>query len=77
VGIFELGSLLCGVAPSSKVLIVGRAVAGLGVSGIVNGGLTILAGCVEREKSPLYTGILIGTAQMGKASRAGCVFDKV
>jgi MFS family permease len=77
VGIFELGSLICGVAPSSKVLIVGRAVAGLGVSGIVNGGLTILAGSVEREKSPLYTGILIGTAQMGKASRVGCVFGEV
>ncbi|XPS68738.1 hypothetical protein M3J09_001024 [Ascochyta lentis] len=28
--IFEVGSLLCGVAPNSKTLIVGRAIAGLG-----------------------------------------------
>jgi MFS family permease len=64
--VFELGSLICGVAPSSTVLIVGRSVAGLGVSGMVNGALSIIASGVEREKSPLYTGILIGTAQMGE-----------
>lgn len=32
--IFELGSLLCAVAPSVNVLIFGRAVAGLGGAGI-------------------------------------------
>ena len=42
-GLFELGSLLSGVATSSKMFIVGRAVAGMGGSGIVNGGLTIIA----------------------------------
>jgi MFS family permease len=65
VAVFELGSLICGIAASSKAFIVGRAVAGMGVSGMVNGALTILAGSVERAKSPLYTGIVIGTAQMG------------
>jgi MFS family permease len=65
VGVFELGSLLCGTATSSKALIVGRAIAGVGVSGFVNGALSIMASSVEREKSPLYTGISIGTAQMG------------
>jgi MFS family permease len=65
VALFELGSLLCGIAASSKALIVGRAIAGLGVSGFVNGALSILASSVEKEKSPLYTGILLGTAQMG------------
>jgi MFS family permease len=64
--LFELGSLICGVAPSSMALIIGRAVAGLGVSGMVNGALSIIATSVEREKSPLYTGVLIGTAQMGE-----------
>jgi MFS family permease len=48
---FELGSLICGVASSSVVLIVGRAIAGLGASGIVNGAMTILSGAVPREKS--------------------------
>jgi predicted MFS family arabinose efflux permease len=50
--LFELGSLLCGVASSSAVLIVGRVVAGLGASGIVNGAMTMLAGAVPMEKSP-------------------------
>ena len=30
IAIFELGSLICGVAPNSVALIVGRAIAGLG-----------------------------------------------
>ncbi|KAL8649061.1 MAG: hypothetical protein Q9226_005735 [Calogaya cf. arnoldii] len=29
IGIFELGSLICGVAPSSNALIIGRAIAGM------------------------------------------------
>lgn len=49
-GLFEFGSLLSGVATSSKMFIVGRAVAGMGGSGIVNGGLTILAKCVPMQK---------------------------
>ncbi|CAE7199367.1 hypothetical protein P3342_010226 [Pyrenophora teres f. teres] len=62
---FELGSLMCAVASSSVVLIVARAIAGLGASGIFNGAMTVLAGAVPREKSPFYTGILFGTSQMG------------
>ena len=50
--IFELGSLLCGVATSSKMLIVGRAVAGIGGSGLMNGALTILNSCVPSQKQP-------------------------
>jgi MFS family permease len=50
--LFELGSLICGVAPSSTVFIVGRAVAGLGTAGIFNGGLTIISTVVPLEKSP-------------------------
>jgi MFS family permease len=64
--VFELGSLICGVAPNSAALIVGRAVAGLGLSGIVNGALTIITASVEKEKSPLYTGIWFGVSQMGE-----------
>jgi MFS family permease len=50
--IFELGSLICGVASSSKMLIVGRAIAGMGSAGILNGALTIIAGCVPMPKRP-------------------------
>lgn len=50
VAVFELGSILCGAAQSSKMLIIGRAVAGLGGSGIQNGALTIIAACVPLHK---------------------------
>jgi MFS family permease len=50
--IFEFGSLICGVATSSKMLIVGRAIAGMGTSGIMNGAFTIIAGCVPMAKRP-------------------------
>lgn len=64
-GLFELGSLLCGVANSSKMLIVGRAVAGLGASGIMNGAFTIIANCLPIHKRPLYLGVMMAVAQFG------------
>lgn len=36
--VFEIGSLLCAVAPNSEVFILGRAIAGLGSAGIFSGG---------------------------------------
>jgi MFS family permease len=50
--LFELGSLICAVATSSKMFIGGRAVSGMGAAGIMNGGLTILSACVPLEKRP-------------------------
>ena len=50
--VFELGSLLCGLASSSMMLIVGRAIAGLGASGLQNGALTIIAGSVPMARRP-------------------------
>ncbi|KAJ7460118.1 DHA14-like major facilitator [Mycena galericulata] len=66
---FELGSLLCGVAPNSNALIVGRAIAGLGSAGIFSGALIIVANTVPLAKRPLYTGIIGG--MYGIASVAG------
>lgn len=43
IAVFELGSLICAVAPSSTALIVGRAIAGIGVGGIFSGALIIIA----------------------------------
>ncbi|KAK4233285.1 hypothetical protein C8A03DRAFT_39019, partial [Achaetomium macrosporum] len=37
--IFEIGSVLCAATPNSVCLIVGRAVAGLGATGISTGAL--------------------------------------
>jgi MFS family permease len=36
IGIFEIGSLICGVAPTMEVLILGRTIAGTGAAGYVN-----------------------------------------
>jgi MFS family permease len=40
--IFELGSLICGVAPTSNALIAGRAIAGVGCAGITSGAYIII-----------------------------------
>jgi len=63
--VFEVGSLLCGVATSSAFLIVGRAVAGLGGGGIYVGALTIIALVAPMHKRAFYTGLLTGVAQLG------------
>jgi MFS family permease len=59
--IFELGSLICGVAPYSTTLIVGRAIAGLGAAGIGSGAYTIIAFSAGPNRRPMFTGI-IGTS---------------
>ncbi|WVR04536.1 hypothetical protein IAU60_001543 [Kwoniella sp. DSM 27419] len=41
--IFEIGSLVCGVAPSMEVLIFGRALAGVGAAGIFSGAMVVIA----------------------------------
>ncbi|KAI0144375.1 major facilitator superfamily domain-containing protein [Xylariaceae sp. FL1272] len=58
--IFELGSVLCGAAKSSKMLIGGRAIAGVGAAGIVSGSLIILAHSAPLRRRPLYTGLIGG-----------------
>ncbi|KAI0157786.1 major facilitator superfamily domain-containing protein [Xylariaceae sp. FL1272] len=63
--VFEIGSLLCGVATSSTFFIIGRAIAGIGVSGLQNGALSIIAGAVPLQKRPFYLGLLIGIGQLG------------
>ncbi|MCJ1314111.1 hypothetical protein MMC25_007791 [Agyrium rufum] len=56
--LFELGSLLSGVAPSSTVLIIGRAITGAGGAGIATGGYAILSVIVRPEVRPIFTGLV-------------------
>ncbi|RDA82557.1 hypothetical protein CP532_2932 [Ophiocordyceps camponoti-leonardi (nom. inval.)] len=56
--IFEVGSLICGVAPSSSVFIVGRAIAGVGAAGVGSGSYTLVAFIAEPRKRAAYTGLL-------------------
>ncbi|PYH50690.1 MDR family MFS transporter [Aspergillus niger CBS 101883] len=57
--IFEVGTILCAAANSSPMFIVGRAVAGLGAAGVLQGALSIIGQVVQLEKRPLYMGIVI------------------
>ncbi|KAL1881219.1 hypothetical protein Daus18300_001070 [Diaporthe australafricana] len=65
--VFELGSALCGAAQSSAMLIVGRAVAGLGSSGLMNGTLTIISAILPVAKQPAVMGINVSLGQLGIA----------
>ena len=56
--LFQLGSLICGVAPTSKVLIVGRAIAGTGSAGILTGAFVVVTRSAPLQKRPLYAGIV-------------------
>lgn len=67
--IFEIGSLLCAVAPNSTVFILGRAIAGLGSAGVFSGALIAIIYCVPPEKRAQYSGMIVG--MYGIASVAG------
>jgi MFS family permease len=55
--LFEIGSAICGAAPNSSTFIAGRAIAGLGCSGIFSGGMVILFHTVPLQLRPIYTGL--------------------
>ncbi|KAG2125863.1 ABC transporter [Suillus cothurnatus] len=58
--LFEVGSLLCGAAPSMKVLIFGRAVAGCGAAGITICSIATIASFTRLEDRPVLFGIFGG-----------------
>ncbi|KAK6218600.1 hypothetical protein QIS74_06480 [Colletotrichum tabaci] len=55
--LFEVGSAVCGAAPSSIVFIVGRAIAGLGGAGMLCGVIAIFVHTIPLHKRPLYQGM--------------------
>lgn len=58
VGIFEIGSAVCGAAPSSAAFIIGRAIAGLGAAGIFSGAIIIIVMSMPMRKRPIFTGTM-------------------
>lgn len=66
--IFEVGSPICGTAPNSNALIVGRAIAGLGCAGISSGAMIVFASTVPLKKGPIYTGMIGGLYGMSTST---------
>ncbi|KAF2795490.1 MFS general substrate transporter [Melanomma pulvis-pyrius CBS 109.77] len=60
-GLFEVGSLICGAAPNAVGLIMGRVVAGIGTGGIFSGATLIIANSIPLNERPIYNGILGAT----------------
>ncbi|KAK5987040.1 MFS-type efflux pump MFS1 [Cladobotryum mycophilum] len=56
--IFEVGSLVCAVAPNSTALIVGRAIAGLGAAGVISGVFIIQSYTIPLRFRPTVGGLL-------------------
>ncbi|KAK5338558.1 hypothetical protein LTR98_004958 [Exophiala xenobiotica] len=68
VAVFEVGSLLCTFATNSKMFIVGRAVAGLGVSAVGGGFLKLLNHLFPLHKQALMGSFVGGCQSVGLVS---------
>lgn len=69
IGVFEIGSAICGAAPNSVAFIVGRAIAGIGSAGVMSGAVVLMVNTIPLAKRPMYQG-LFGAA-FGIASVVG------
>lgn len=78
--VFELGSIIGGVAPSSDVLILGRAIQGLGSAGILTGSFVVATHSVRMQKRPVlfaFVGILYGVGALCGPLIGGILTDLV
>ncbi|KAF7558973.1 hypothetical protein G7046_g5179 [Stylonectria norvegica] len=67
IGIFTVGSTICGAAPNSNAFIVGRAIAGIGSSGITTGSIMTIMPMVPLHKRPMFMamfGMVFGIASV-------------
>ncbi|KAH0833590.1 putative HC-toxin efflux carrier TOXA [Fonsecaea pedrosoi] len=80
IAIFELGSLVCGTAPNSTALIIGRAIAGIGSAGIFSGAITMIVYLVPLDKRPAWSGIfgaVFAVASVAGPLLGGVFTDKI
>ena len=54
--LFEIGSAVCGAAPTIDALIIGRAICGVGGSGAYVGVMSLLAATTTLHERPMYIG---------------------
>lgn len=57
--ITPVGSLVCALAPTSSTFIGGRAIAGLGAGGLLQGAFGILTYVCTLEMRPLFLGMVV------------------
>ncbi|KAJ0302776.1 hypothetical protein COL516b_006813 [Colletotrichum fioriniae] len=77
---FELGSLLCGVAPNSVAFIIGRAIAGAGSAGIYSGSTILITTVTPLSKRAGYVGMMgavFGIASVIAPLIGGAFTDRV
>ncbi|KAF2199790.1 putative efflux pump antibiotic resistance protein [Delitschia confertaspora ATCC 74209] len=55
--LFEVGSAICGAAPSMAALIVGRAICGFGGAGMYTGSMTLLSLTTTEQERAFYLGL--------------------
>ncbi|KAK1998428.1 MFS transporter [Colletotrichum falcatum] len=67
--IFEAGSVLCATAPSSRALIAGRVVSGVGAAALYSGAINMLAMAASPQKIPALFSIV--SSMFGLASLVG------
>lgn len=78
--IFEVGSAVCGAAPSSVALIIGRAIAGIGAAGIFSGGMMLVLPLIPLRRRPLFIsffGMVFAIASVVGPIVGGSFTDKV
>lgn len=78
--IFQLGCLIAALAPSSVVLILGRAISGAGISGSFVGSLIIVSYIVPLRFRPIMTAffsILIGSTQTAGPVLGGALTSRL
>ncbi|KAL6884239.1 putative aflatoxin efflux pump [Trichoderma longibrachiatum] len=78
--IFEIGSAICGSAPSSSVFIAGRAIAGVGSAGITTGSLLTTIDLIPLAKRPMFQasfGLIFGVASITGPLMGGAFTENV
>jgi MFS family permease len=56
--LFDVGSVICGAAPTTSTLIVGRVIAGVGGSGIYFGSLNYFLAMAAPEERSFYVALI-------------------
>ncbi|RDA95262.1 hypothetical protein CP533_1848 [Ophiocordyceps camponoti-saundersi (nom. inval.)] len=78
--VFEVGSAICGAAPTSPIFILGRAIAGLGSAGITTGTMMIIIPMVPLHKRPMFQslfGVIFGISSVAGPLIGGAFTERV